>query len=115
MELKLDLEFYARFLAMYASKIKRRNVKIDGDYTGRNVIEESKKQWTEKQERTDGRIKKIGKKYEKYRIKFTPGYGEETYESEELIRTTKKFEKEKTQKGRKRIMGQLHTVIRLFG
>jgi hypothetical protein len=44
MELKLDIEFYARFLAMYASKMKRKNVKTDGDFTGRNVREESMKQ-----------------------------------------------------------------------
>jgi hypothetical protein len=45
------------------------------------VKEESEKQWIEKQESIDGRVKKIRKKYEKHRIKSTPGYGEETYES----------------------------------
>jgi hypothetical protein len=37
-ELKLDLEFYARFLALYVTKLKRDWVKIDEDFSGKGAV-----------------------------------------------------------------------------
>jgi hypothetical protein len=37
-ELKLDLEFYARFLALYIAKLQRDWVKIDEDYSGKESL-----------------------------------------------------------------------------
>jgi hypothetical protein len=38
-ELKLDLEFYARFLALYVTKMKRDWIRLDGDFSGKGPKE----------------------------------------------------------------------------
>jgi hypothetical protein len=58
-ELRLDLEFYARFLALYISKLKRDWVKKDEDFSGRGPKKYYAECWTKRTLKTDANTRKI--------------------------------------------------------
>jgi hypothetical protein len=70
-ELMLDSKFYARFLALYASKMKKDWVRIDMNYEG-NRLKEARNNYTvileRKIDKEDRKRKKILKEPQEYYV-----------------------------------------------
>jgi hypothetical protein len=74
LELKLDLEFYARFLALYVTKMKRDWVRLDGNFSSKGPNEYHGKCWISRVLKIDSEYRKALRKYEKQPEFFEPGF-----------------------------------------
>jgi hypothetical protein len=95
-ELKPDLEFYTRFLALYVTKLRRDWVKIDEDFSGKGAIKYHRDCELKRIIKLDADYRKKRKKYEKHPEYFQPGFEETTQEQ------MKRFERVKRKKRRKK-------------
>jgi hypothetical protein len=77
----LDLEFYARFLALYISKLKRDWVKKDEDFSCRGPKKYYDECWTKRTLKTDAKYKKNLKKFEKHPEYFEPSFEDVTQDA----------------------------------
>jgi hypothetical protein len=94
-ELKLDIEFYARFLALYTAKMKRGWVRIDEDFNGKGARDYYRKSEVDRIVKIDAEYRKSLKKYKEHPEYFQPGFEEETRDQ------MKKFERRKKKRKKK--------------
>jgi hypothetical protein len=94
-ELKLDMEFYARFLALYVAKIKRDWVRIDEEFSGKGPKKYFGEFWTKRVLKIDANYRRALKKYEKHPEIFEPGFEEVT---QNLMRNFEKRARKKCKK-----------------
>jgi hypothetical protein len=106
-ELKLDLGFYTRFLALYVSKIKRDWVKKEEKFSGKNPKRYIGDCWTKRLLKIGADFVRARTKYKNYPELFEPGFEERTK------KVVRKFEKGKRKKRKKKEFKLWNNCIRL--
>jgi hypothetical protein len=99
-ELKLDIEFYARFLALYTAKMKRDWIKIDADFSGIGKRDYYRKCEVDRIIKIDAEYRKSLKKYEEHPEYFQPSFEEETREQMRKFERSKKKKRKKKQENK---------------
>jgi hypothetical protein len=77
-ELRLDLEFYSRFLALYVAKMKRDWIKKDEEFSGRGPKNYKRECWRKRILKIDADYARARDKFKKCPEVFEPGYEEKT-------------------------------------
>jgi hypothetical protein len=88
-ELKLDLEFYAQFLAFYIAKLKRDWVKKDEEFIGSGPINYANSCRTKRMVKIEADYVRARDKFKKSPEVFEPGYEDKT---KRVIRNLEKKE-----------------------
>jgi hypothetical protein len=94
-ELKLDVEFYARFLALYAIRMKRHWIEKDEDYSGNGARDYFRRCEVERIEQVDAHYRKCLRRYHEHPEICQPGFEEET---NDLMKEVEKGKRKKREK-----------------
>jgi hypothetical protein len=106
-ELKLDLEFYTHFLALYVAKLKRDWIKKYEEFSGKGPINYANECWTKRMLKIKADYKRVRDKFKRCPEVFEPGYEDKTK------RVIRNLEKGRRKKGKKKSVRLWNNSIQL--